>query len=689
MATDPICGMFVEEAGAELKLVRENRTYYFCSAHCLEEFAQPEVELKRLRSRLAVAWTFSILTVAFTYVLRGPYGAGLAGASAAVVQFYPGLAFYRSTLDAVRSRHWNMDVLIAVGTTVAFAYSAASLLWPGRLLSATYFDASALIVTLILTGSYLEHFTRERARGALRKLSELRPSTALVLRDGVEVERPVAEVQVGDRLRVRPGGRFPADGRILDGRSTVAEALVTGEGLPVAKAPGDKVIAGTVNGEGVLTVEAERVGEDTLLAQIGGLVTEAETSRVPLQALADRIASIFAPFVLALALVTTIAWTLLGAGFAVAVLVFVSVVITACPCAFGLATPAAIVVGTGRAAEAGILFKGRDSLERASRIDLVVTDKTGTLTVGRPELDEVVPAPGGDRKALLALAAGIEAGSEHPLAAAVREEARAQGISPARVEGAEAEPGAGVRATRNGRRVAVLSGTAIRASGVALGALAEPVARFESTGAAWSAVVEDDRPLGILAFRDTVAPGVAEGIRALRADGLDVILATGDHEVSAARVAREVGITRVLSGLRPAEKLELLRRLQSEGHRVAYVGDGINDAPALAAADLGIAIGSGTEVAKESGGVILVRPDFGGVAVALRIGRRTVEKVRGNLAWAVGYNAVLLPIAAGALVPLFGLGVFGVLPITGALAMGLSSTTVVLNSLSLRRVALR
>ncbi len=689
MATDPICGMFVEEAGAELKLVRENRTYYFCSTHCLQEFAQPEVELARLRGRLAVAWSFSILTIVFSYVLRGPYGAGLAGGCAAVVQFYPGLAFYRSTLDALRSRHWNMDVLIAVGTSVAFAYSVVSLLWPGRLLSATYFDASALIVTLILTGSYLEHFTRERARGALRRLSELQPATALVIRDGSEVERPVAEVEVGDRLRVRPGGRFPADGRIAEGRSTVTEALVTGESLPMAKGPGDRVICGTVNGEGVLTVVAERVGEDTLLAQIGELVTEAETSRVPLQALADRIASVFAPLVLALALVATIAWTIAGAGFAVAVLVFVSIVITACPCAFGLATPAAIVVGTGRAAEGGILFKGRDSLERASQIDLVVTDKTGTLTVGRPSLQELVPAPGGDPEALLVLAAGIEAGSEHPFALAVRAAARAQGLSPTPVEGAKAEPGAGVRAMLSGRPVAVLSGPAVRASGIELGALADPVARIESAGSAWSAVVEDGRPLGVLAFQDALAPGVSEGIRALRADGVDVVLATGDHEAAAAQVAREVGIVRVHAGLRPAEKLELLRRFQSEGHRVAYVGDGINDAPALAAADLGIAIGSGTEVAKETGGVILVRPDFKGVAVALRIGRRTVEKVRGNLTWAIGYNAVLLPIAAGALVPILGLGVFGVLPITGALAMGLSSTTVVLNSLSLRRVALR
>jgi Cu+-exporting ATPase len=689
MATDPVCGMFVEERSADLKLVRENRTYYFCSTHCLQEFSQPEQELRHLRRKLAVAWPLSVAILALTYVVRLPSGPWIALGLATVVQFYPGWQFFRSTVDALRNRGWNMDVLIAVGTTVAYGYSAAVLLLPGRLPGALYFDASALIVTLILSGNYLEHLTRERARGALRRLNELLPTTATVLRDGDEIEIPVNEVQAGDRVRVRPGGRFPTDGTVREGRSSVDEAVLTGESLPVPKKPGDPILAGAVNGEGLLTVEATRIGGDSFLAQVGQLVTEAETSRVPLQQLADRIASLFVPVVLVLAVIAAVGWSLAGAGFTIALLVFVSVAITACPCAFGIATPAAIVVGTGRAAEEGILFKGRDSLERASRIDRVLSDKTGTLTRGQPVVTDLVPASGVSADELLALAAGLETGSEHPLGKAVVQAARDRNVPPIGVEGIRADPGRGVRASWEGRDLAVLQGGAVRESGVDLGPLATEADRLTREGKAWSVVLRGSAPIGLLGFFDEVAPGVPEAIRALRADGIDVVMVTGDHEAAARRVAEAVGISEVHAGLSPRQKLRLIRDLQSAGRRVAYVGDGINDAPALAAADLGVAIGVGTEVAREAGGVTLIRSDFRGVPLALRLGRRTVRKVRGNLEWAIGYNLVLLPIAAGILVPVWGLGVYDVLPITGALAMGLSSTTVVLNSLSLRWIALR
>ena len=504
------------------------------------------------------------------------------------------------------------------------------------------------------------------------------------------MEIPVSEVQVRDRFLVRPGTRFPTDGSAVEGRSTVNEAVLTGESLPVEKRPGDSVLAGAINGEGFLTVEATKVGTDTLLAQIGELVAEAETSRVLLQKLADRIASRFVPFVIGLAAAASLGWFFLGGvGFTVALLVFVSVVIIACPCAFGIATPAAIVVGTGRAAEEGILFKGRDSLERASRIDVVLSDKTGTLTRGRPTLEDLVPTSGRTPEGLLRLAAALETGSEHPLARAVQERARREQLTGARIEGWTADPGRGVHGTLEGRSVSILRGAAAKEAGIDLGPLAVEANRLESEGKSWSAVVDDGRLVGLLGFSDEVSPGVREAIATLATDGISVIMVTGDHAAAARRVAREVGIQEVHAGMTPQGKLALIRDLQQQGRRVAYVGDGINDAPALASADLGIAIGAGSDVAKETGGVILVRSDFRGVALALRTGRRTVGKVRGNLTWALGYNSVLLPVAAGALVPLFGLGIFSIMPITGALALALSSTSVVLNSLSLRFVSLK
>ena len=689
MATDPVCGMFVDEHTAELTLARENRTYFFCSTSCLQEFSAPERQLTRLKQRLAVGWPISIVVIVLSYIYQFPGWPWVAFALAAVVQFYPGLQFFRGSYDAVRNRIWNMDVLIAVGTTIAFAYSAAAVLLPTRLPPDYYFDASSLIVTLILTGNYLEHLTRERARGSLRKLKEQLPTTALVLRDGREVEIPVSEVQVSDRFRVRPGARFPTDGRVVEGRSAVNEAILTGESLPVEKKPGDSVIAGAINGEGFLTVEATKVGADTLLSQIGQLVAEAETSRVPLQRLADRIASRFVPFVIGLAAAAALGWFLLaGVGFTIALLVFVSVVIIACPCAFGIATPAAIVVGTGRAAEDGILFKGRDSLERASRIDVVLSDKTGTLTRGEPSLTDLLPAAGVAPARLLALAAGLEQGSEHPLARAVLERARHEAAPPVLFQDLTAEPGRGIRGRLDDRSVSILRGSAAQDGSVALGPLATEARRLASEGKSWSVVLEDGHLIGLLGFSDEVASGVKDAISALAADGISVVMVTGDHEAAARHVARQVGISEVHAGMTPQGKLDLIKALQQQGKHVGYVGDGINDAPALATAELGIAIGAGTDVAKETGGVILVRSDFRGVALALRTGRRTVKKVRGNLTWALGYNSVLLPVAAGALVPLFGLGIYNVLPITGAIAMALSSTSVVLNSLSLRFVSL-
>jgi P-type Cu+ transporter len=686
VATDPVCGMYVEEGSADLTFFRDNRTYYFCSSVCRESFAAPAARLAQLRRELAVAWPLSLLVLALTYGPRIPDAAYGALVAAAVVQGYAGRTFYRGAWDAVRNRRGNMDILIAVGTTAAFGYSAVALLVPGTLPPAYYFDASSLIIALILTGNYLEAFTRDRSSGALRKLEETLPPRTRALRDGVEIEVGSVELRPGDRYVVRPGERFPTDGTVRDGASSADESFLTGEAMPVPKRGGSTVMAASMNLEGTVTVEATGVGADTLLAQIGELLTEAEMSRVPLQQVADRIAGIFVPFVLGLGLAAGLGWYFLGgAGATVALLVFVSVVITACPCAFGIATPAAIIVGTGRAAEEGALFKGRDSLESAARVDTIVLDKTGTLTLGRPTMTDLVVADGESEASVLARAAAVERSSEHPLGRAVVEAARARGIADLPVSEFRSMPGLGVQGAIDGQVIEVHAGSAASERALSPGVLETARDAFETAGKTWSSVRSEGRVIGLLAFADTLRPTSASAVAAMRSSGRRVVLVTGDNPASARAAAAALGISEIVAGASPARKVQVVRDLRAAGRCVAFVGDGVNDAPALLAADVGIAIGAGTDVAREAGQVLLVRSDPAVVPEALSIARATVRKVRQNLVWAIGYNAVLLPIAAGALVPLWGFRVYDVLPITGGLAMGLSSTTVVLNSFSLRR----
>jgi P-type Cu+ transporter len=688
MATDPVCGMYVDERTSPLSLMRDNRTYYFCSQHCLAEFSAPESGLARLRRRLIVAWPLAVAAVVFTYVWT-PAGAAWAALGAAtIVQVYCAGPFYQGAWDALRTRSGNMDLLIASGTTAAYAYSALVLLLPGRLPSATYFDASTLIVALILTGTYLEHLTRHRAGGALRRLREELPSTTVVVRNGVGVTMPTVQVVVGDLVRVRPGERIPVDGIVREGRSSVGEALLTGESLPQVKTRGSPVIAGTVNGDGALDIVAIRVGTDTTLERIVSLLAEAELSQVPLQRTADRIASGFVPLVLAFALVAALAWGV-GTRFSdipLIVLVFVSVVITACPCAFGIATPAALLVGSGRAAEEGIWFKDRDAIERGSKVTLVLTDKTGTLTLGKPKLVEIWSPVSADFDVALRLAAAVEGSSEHPLAQAVTEAATARRLIVPRPTEVRAIPGVGVEGSVEGHRVTV--GWPLTTTGELGPEWEAGVTLLRRSGRTLSLVQVDGQPAAAFAFEDPISPAAAEGAASLMAEGIDVVMVTGDRLEVAERVARAIGIRTYFAGVTPAGKIERLRSYQADRQVVAFVGDGLNDAPVLAAADLGIAVGTATDVAREAGGIVLARTDFRAVALALRLCRRTVRRVRQNLSWAIAYNLVLLPIAAGALVPVFGFRVYDVLPIVGAAAMGLSSTTVLLNSLSLRWVAL-
>ncbi|HTZ62382.1 MAG TPA: heavy metal translocating P-type ATPase [Thermoplasmata archaeon] len=678
MATDPVCGMWVEERPSSLHLNRDNRTYYFCSETCLRQFSEPETAQRRLGRRLLVAWPLALAVVVLTYFVRAPSAPLAAAALASIVQFYPGATFYRGTLDAIRDRSWNMDILIAVGTTTAYAYSVAAIASAGRLPSPYFFDASSLIIALILTGNYLEHLTRSRAGSAVRRLQELLPETASVVRGESMSTVPVAELTFGDRIRVLPGGRFPADGIIRSGRTHVDESLVTGESMPVPRAVGDRVLAASRNVDGAVDFEATGVGSSTFLATVGQLLTDAEMSRVPLKRTADRISSIFVPLVVALGALSAAAWYALGgADFPTALLVFVTVVIIACPCAFGIATPAAILVGTGRAAEAGILFRGEDTVEQGARVRAVVFDKTGTLTTGRPTLRLVQPSSGVTEEDLLLAAASIEAGADHPLARAVVDEARARGLRTTPANETQLLPGVGMRGSWQGRTIEVVRP-------------AEPSPGTDREGGTSLTLAEvrvDGRTIGMLGFGDELGAGVPEALRALRAEGIRIVLATGDRLAAARPVADSLGITEVHAALTPAEKVELVRSFPPD-ETVAFVGDGLNDAPALAAAPVGIALGTGPEVARSAGGILLVRSDLRAVPLALEIARRTVAKVRANLAWAIGYNLVLLPIAVGVLVPWWGLGIYRALPVVGAIAMGLSSTAVVLNSLSLRWVRL-
>ena len=677
--------MSVEETPQALRLFRDNRTYYFCSGECLRSFADPDAARRSVGRRLAVAWPLSVLTVVL--VLARPFsGATVAAAiPAAVVQFYAGRGFYAGAVDAVRRRIGNMDLLIATGTTAAFAYSLADLALPGRLPSATYFDASSLIVTVILTGTYLEQLTRRRAGSALRALAALLPPTVTFV--GAEGPRRVRreELAPGMLVLVAPHERIPVDGEVEGGVSSVDEAILTGESRPSVKSAGAKVLAGARNLEGPLTVRATAVGPDAFVAQVGDLLQDAELARVPLQRQADRIASWFAPFTLGLAAAAAVLWLLLLPGdVTVGVLVFVTVAVTACPCAFGLATPAALMVGTGRAADEGILFRGGEAIERAATVDTVLFDKTGTLTTDEPEVAAVLAVPPWTEPQLIATAAALERGVDHPFASAIGREASRRGLSLPTLERVALEPGRGVSGWRGGARVEVVRGDQGPAGGSDRGPLGEWARAADARGESWALVVEDGAIVGALSFRSAVRPGAELAVAQLQRRGVRVAMVTGDSAAAARTVAAAVGIEEVFAGVDPGGKVAVVRRLRDAGRRTAFVGDGVNDAPALAAADVGIAIGSGTDVARETGSILLVRPELGGVPRALDLARRTVGRVRRNFAWALGYNAVLLPIAAGALVPFLGVRVYAYLPVLGAVAMGLSSTTVVLNSLSLR-----
>ncbi|MGO4127879.1 heavy metal translocating P-type ATPase [Inquilinus sp. YAF38] len=590
------------------------------------------------------------------------------------VQFWAGARFYRGAWASLRHRSPGMDVLVALGTSAAWGYSAVQVaLHGGMAMGHLYFEAAAVVITLVLLGKRLEARAKRGAGAALRALMALRPETARVLTADGPVERPVADLAPGDRILVRPGERFPVDARVEAGESEVDESLVTGESLPVAKRPGDMVAAGALNGTGALTLEATAVGEDSTIARIVRLVEAAQSGKAPIQKLVDRISAVFVPIVLALAILTFAGWLVAGGSLDQALGAAVAVLVIACPCAMGLATPAAIVTGTGAAARAGILIRDIETIERAPRIDTVVFDKTGTLTEGRPAVTEVI---GGDVDALLALAAAVQAGSEHPLARAVEAEAARRGLSVPAASGITARPGRGVVGTVDDTSVAIGNAALMREIQAVLPeALAQAIGGHEAAGRTAMLVAAGGEVRGAIAVADPLKPGAAEAVARLVAAGIAVRMLSGDARAVADSVAGRIGITAVDAPVRPEEKAGAVARLRAGGARVAMVGDGINDAPALAEADLGIAMGGGADVALEAAAITLMRPDPRLVADALAISQATWNKVRQNLFWAFAYNVIGLPLAA--------LGLLN--PALAGAAMALSSISVVANALLLRR----
>ena len=674
-------------------------------AEALEDVATAvQREVRVLRNSFIVA---VILATAIMAVGWGPSFVGksyLLWALATPVQFWAGLRFYRGAWGALKHKTSDMNTLIAVGTSVAYFYSMTAVIFPGLFATGVlephlYFDTSAMIITLILLGRFLEARARGQTSEALRKLIGMQPKTALVVREGEQRQIPVEEVQVGDLILVRPGERVSVDGIVRQGHSSVDESMITGESIPVEKKVGDEVIGATINRTGSFQFEATKVGKDTTLAHIVRMVEQAQGSKAPIQRLADVVASYFVPAVIGIAIVTFVVWYLVGPAPALtfALLNFVAVLVIACPCALGLATPTAIIVGTGKGAEHGILIRNGEALERAHQINTVLLDKTGTLTRGGPMVTDVVAAPFSSPEEVLRLAASAEHSSEHPLGEAVVKVALDKKLELSPSSDFSAMPGHGVSALVEGKNLFLGSLKFMEDRGFLLNGLSQKTTSLLEEGKTVMLLGWNRQVAGIIALADTLKPGAREAIQTLRKMGIEPAMLTGDNRRTAEAIAQEAGIDRVLAEVLPEHKAGEVKKLQEEGKVVAMVGDGINDAPALAQADIGIAIGTGTDVAVETGDITLISGDLTGVATAISLSKRTMRTIKQNLFWAFAYNTALIPVAAGVLYLAFGnigvppglrfvLGEYGFLnPILAAAAMAASSITVVSNSLRLRR----
>ena len=682
----PICGMALEpemgsaDAGPNPELADMTRRFFIGGA-----LAVPVVVLDMGSHIFGHAWIDPTLSNWIQFVLATP------------VVLWAGWPFFVRGWQSLRTRNLNMFTLIAMGTGVAYLYSVVGTLAPGIFPAElrmhggavpVYFEAASVITVLVLLGQMLELRARAATSGAISALLDLAPKTARRVRDDrSEEEVPLDAIVVGDRLRVRPGEKVPVDGEVVEGRSTIDESMVTGESMPVTKQVGDTVVAGTLNRSGSFVMRATKVGRDTLLARIVQMVAQAQRSRAPIQRLADQVSGWFVPLVIAAAIVAFVAWSLLGPEprLAYALVAAVNVLIIACPCALGLATPMSIMVGVGRGAQAGVLIKNAEALERMEKVDTLVVDKTGTLTEGKPTVVAVVPAPDFSEHDLLRLAASVERASEHPLAAAIVAAAAERRIDLAPVTGFDAPAGKGAVGMVDGRRVVLGNAKLMAELGVSTAALDADAERLRQDGATAIFVAVDGKVAGVIAIADPVKPTAPDAIKALQADGIRVVMLTGDNRTTAEAVARRLGIAEVKAEVLPEEKSKVVEELRHAGRVVAMAGDGVNDAPALAAADVGIAMGTGTDVAIESAGITLLKGDLTGIVRARKLSAAVMRNIRQNLVFAFVYNAAGVPIAAGVLYPMFGILLS---PAIAAAAMALSSVSVVVNALRLRALAL-
>lgn len=696
MAKDPVCGMIVDEKKA-LRSEIGSRDFYFCSPVCQQTFVNPEKELAKLKKRMYVAASGALVLA----ILRGGLYLGLAFGAIAItwvpfpqipflswglllffivtpIQFIGGWTFYVGAYHAIKRRTANMDLLISIGTLVAYLYSTVVLFFPGALPVKerdVYFEVSAVIIAFVLLGKYMEEAIKKKGSAAVRKLLDLRPTMATLLKEGKEIEIPSMQIQVGDILVIRPGEKIPTDGIVIEGTSSVDEKMITGESMPVDKNVGDEVIGATINKQGLLKIKATKIGKETALSQIVHIVEQAQSSSTKIQRLADSISAKFVPAVVSVAVAAFLVWFFVFGNFIVGLLSFVAVLIIACPCALGIATPAALMVGVGKGAEAGILIRGAEYLERSQKITTIVFDKTGTLTKGEPSVTNIIQFGQFSENQILEYASSVESGSEHPLAQAIIQDAEMKNIVIRNPQNFEAISGMGVKAVVNNRIVLFGNRKLVKKFNISTDQIEQKMESLESEGKTVMIIAVDQVIAGLIAVADTLKESSRAAIESLKSLGIETVMLTGDNEKTAKTVARNVGIDKVIANVLPAEKADVIKKLQSEKKVVAMVGDGINDAPALAQADIGIAIGSGSDIAKETGGIILIRDDIMDVAKAIRLARATMRKIKQNLFWALIYNAGAIPIAAIGLLS----------PIVAAAAMALSSVSVIGNSYFLKR----
>ncbi len=677
MPTDPVCGMFVPE-GSDLFSVIDGRTYYFCSKTCQLKYSSPEEEGRKLKRRLALAWLLSIPILAINYLVPSSYLHGSENRNILMllltlpVQFYSGLGFYNGAYHAIKSMSGNMDLLISMGTLTAFVYSSIVVISGGTINGGSvFFDASAFIITLILTGNYLENMTKSRANRAAGKLQDLIPGTShLVDTEGNVNDVKTDTLRVGDVILIRPGEAIPADGSILDGKSEIDESMLTGEQAPALRMTGNMVTSGTLNLNGLLKVKITRTGKDSTVSQIYELIQGAISGRAKVLRVADTFSAVFVPVVIVSALISSLSWYfyLSISGYTgaveISILVFVSVVVIACPCAIGLAGPIALLISSSRASESGIIIKNTGSLDRLSKVNVAVFDKTGTLTEPDPAISKIELAGDFTMEKILSFAASVETHSNHPIARAVVKEAEKLSLSLEECRDVGEIPGKGISGIVGGKEV--------------------DISRASGTVGSMISISLDGINAGSISLEYRIRKEASWMLKSLAKMGIRTAMVTGDSRKEAERVASILGINEIHAEVLPQEKAQIIRKYQENGDYVLFTGDGINDSVALETADAGISMGSGTDIARESGDIILLNNDLRQIVMARIIGEKTIAKIKQNIGWAVGYNTLLIPVAAGILVPIAGLSIYSIVPMFSALAMGMSSTSVVLNSLFLR-----